>query len=172
MPFTGHHAHTYAHAQTHKHAHTQKPALHMPPNLHDNQLPFIVLHHAGKPLYSLRVKEKESEEKESRRFVCFRVCFCILRATAHRLFSSDCVFERKCLAMFWQSSGSVLDLCFSFTHTHTHIQNPIDVLLEKRFVTVDIWCIHCYCTFFTWKNSFLHTHTVYGLDDNQAAASI
>lgn len=115
MPFTGHHAHTYAHAQTHKH--TQKPALHMTPNLHDNQLPFIVLHHAGKPVYSLCVKEKESQEKESRRFVCFRVCFCILRATACRLFSSDCVFEGKCLAMFWQSSGAVLDSSFSFTHT-------------------------------------------------------
>lgn len=114
-PLQAHHAHTYAHAQTHKH--TQKPALHMTPNLHDNQLPFIVLHHAGKPVYSLCVKEKESQEKESRRFVCFRVCFCILRATACRLFSSDCVFEGKCLAMFWQSSGAVLDSSFSFTHT-------------------------------------------------------
>lgn len=151
MPFTGHHAHTYAHAQTHKH--TQKPALHMTPNLHDNQLPFIVLHHAGKPVYRLCVKEKESQEKESRRFVCFRVCFCILRATACRLFSSDCVFEGKCLAMFWQSSGAVLDLSFSFTH----IQNPIDVLPEKRFVTVDMWCIHCCCTFFTWKK-FISAH--------------
>lgn len=54
------------------------------------------------------------------------------------------------LAKQWGSSW----LKFFF---YTHIQNPMDVLLEKRFVTVDMWCIHCCCTLFTWKK-FISAH--------------